>query len=127
MGNKNKSSRPVKRKFRGNKYTKPQVSRSGSPQEGDGEAGPITTNLDNTFHDLDQNQCSSAKKLKLDLDDCCEANENVGSLGGFILMDMKLLFDFLGSTLRCDQCLHLGLSCGLKKKMLRVDFVMKLK
>lgn len=106
MGNKNRSrsSRPVKRKFRGNQHKAATTSEEKSTR---------SVVDDSVQEDI---PCSSAKKIRPETVYENQSTDTDPCQGGFVLMNLDLLFNFITSNMRCDKCCHYSLSCGLKEK-----------
>lgn len=98
MGNKKKTGRPVKRKFFGNKFV--QLTKFLDENE-----TPVVDS------DAMKPTCSSAKKIKVHESEGQAEKDNKGN--GFILMDIKLLFEFLCTNFKCDKCCQYSLTCEL--------------
>ena len=111
MGNKNKSSRPKKRKFQGNRHSKTEPVQPDIDLESGSPILDGTADEDNSALDLDL--CASAKKIRAA--NCSEVDQSdLTPQGGFILIDSAILFEFLSSNMRCGECGHYSVKTGFK-------------
>lgn len=98
MGNKNKSGRARKKRFRGNQHTLNRTTQVDCLEV------PVPDNVNNDPSETLSAQatpCSSAKKLKLDTADSVDVGNPIDC---FVLMNLNILANFISCNLKCGEC-----------------------